>query len=227
MSEPFDVHAGVFEGPNWELPESIPGAFTTFTRGVDSFAGRANTFVEKWQAERHALKSGRLPVPKPSALPLPVKQHLPTNVPSDLGLKLRVNSLLSAMNPGHHRRLRVGVKDAWITVAGEVDSEREQLKAIIALSRLPGIAGITDHLVVMPELSLEAARAEIRSALGRRSIADAHRIRLTVKGSAITLNGTVRGIDERNLVVYSAWCTPGVRNVFDELEIDASPAKEP
>lgn len=62
-------------------------------------------------------------------------------------------------------------------------------------------------------------KSEIEAALQRTSIADARTIIVAVRGSDVTLTGTVHGWDERATANHAAWSTPGVRNVIDMMSL--------
>lgn len=59
----------------------------------------------------------------------------------------------------------------------------------------------------------------ILSALRRRIHSDAGHIQVGVNGSEVTLSGTVHSGSERDTARNSAWATPGVRNVADNLSV--------
>lgn len=215
MTSPSTGEGAVFNGPSWDLPQDSSAASSEPARGIDSFSGRASNYVEKWHTERMARKVAREKVQRESTTP----QTSPPVARDDNELKRLAIECLEAMKPDHRKRIRVLVREAQITLAGEVESEHAHRTALLLVGKMGGSPTIIDHLVVMTELSEHSVKSEIQEALTRRSIADALHISVMARGSEITLLGTVRGRTERDLAVDAAWCTPGVRRVFDKLKI--------
>jgi osmotically-inducible protein OsmY len=204
VTEQSNVEGAVSGGSDQEL-----------SRGIESFSGCASDYAEKWHTERLARKAQqkkflRLKTSKQASQPI---------FADDDELMRLTHIFLDAMTSDHRKRIRVVVKDGRITLAGEVESEHARRTALILVGKIHGVSAIIDHLVVMPELSVNSVKSEIQGALTRRSITDARDISVVAHGSEVTLLGTVRGRTERDLAVDAAWCTPGVRRVFDKLEI--------
>jgi len=55
--------------------------------------------------------------------------------------------------------------------------------------------------------------------LKRRAATDAQNISVDVRGSDVTLSGSVHNWSERELAASTAWCTPGVHNVVDNINV--------
>ena len=68
-------------------------------------------------------------------------------------------------------------------------------------------------------MSISAVKSDIEAALKRRAHADAGKISVEVNGDDVTLTGTVHSWSERDLARDSAWGTPGVRNVVDNIAV--------
>jgi osmotically-inducible protein OsmY len=82
-----------------------------------------------------------------------------------------------------------------------------------------GVMGVSDNIAIKPTVSLSAVKSDIEAALKRRAKADAQKISVDVQGADVTLTGTVHSWSERDLARDSAWGTPGVRNVVDNITI--------
>jgi osmotically-inducible protein OsmY len=72
------------------------------------------------------------------------------------------------------------------------------------------------------ELSSSAVKKEIEAALLRRARTDGQNISVEVDGGVVTLRGTVHTWSERELARQSAWGTPGVMHVQDNLTLFSS-----
>ena len=66
---------------------------------------------------------------------------------------------------------------------------------------------------------LSEVQSHIDAALKKSPGADGQSIRVTVRGVDVTLTGTVHNWSERQLAAHSAWVTPGVRNVVDDISV--------
>ena len=90
-----------------------------------------------------------------------------------------------------------------------------------------GVTGVSNNINIRPKVSSSAVKSDIKAALKRHAKDDAQQISVEVQGADVTLTGTVHSWPERELVTHSAWGTPGVRNVVDNMtvptDVDAFP----
>lgn len=82
-----------------------------------------------------------------------------------------------------------------------------------------GVTGISDQIVIKPRVSLSAVKSDIEAALQRRAHIDAQKISVKVQGADVTLSGSVHSWSQHDLATQSAWGTPGVRNVIDNMTV--------
>ena len=120
-------------------------------------------------------------------------------------------------------RVRVQVRDGWITLEGEVDSWYQKDAAVRDLARVAGVGGVTDALTIRAT----PAPAEVGERIGRaleRTADAAAAIRVETFPGAVLLRGVVSSAVERARAERAAWSTPGVVEVCNGLEVcDASP----
>ncbi len=69
----------------------------------------------------------------------------------------------------------------------------------------------------MDALVIGAVKGEIEAALKRNASEDAWKITGEVHGADVTLRATVPSWAERERATMSAWGTPGVRSLQDEM----------
>ena len=74
-------------------------------------------------------------------------------------------------------------------------------------------------IVIKPAVSMSAVKADIEAALKRRAMSDSQAISVEVRDANVTLTGPVHSWSERELARHSAWGTPGVRNVVDNMTV--------
>ena len=82
-----------------------------------------------------------------------------------------------------------------------------------------GVTGVSDQISLEPKTSLGAVKADIESALNRRATADAKKITVDVHGGDVTSSGTVHSWFERDRASDSAWGTPGVHKVVNNISV--------
>ncbi len=70
-----------------------------------------------------------------------------------------------------------------------------------------------------PKVTAVAVKSDIEAALKRHAQADAQKISVSVSGGDVTLSGKVPTWSERDMARNSAWGTPGVKNVVDNIPV--------
>ena len=61
------------------------------------------------------------------------------------------------------------VERGWITLAGQVDCADQKEGAASSVRSLMGVTGVSDQVVVKARVSMRAVKADIETALQRRS----------------------------------------------------------
>lgn len=183
--------------------------------GIVTLAGHVSSYAEKWDAERAAQRvSGvrALAVEMDVALPVFSKR-------TDGDIARSAENVLQWMANLPKDCVKVMVEGGWITLTGEVDWDYQRQAAARAVRYLMGVTGVSDQIAIKPNVSLSAVKSDIEAALKRRATADAQNISVEVRGNDVTLSGTVHSWSERELAKHSAWGTPGVRNVVDNITV--------
>jgi osmotically-inducible protein OsmY len=116
-------------------------------------------------------------------------------------------------------RIRVTVKDGWLTLEGKAGWCFQKEAAERAVRYLAGVRGITNNIEIEPAVSAAGVRTKIEKALRRSAEMDASRIKVDANGGTVTLSGNVRSWAEMKQAESAAWGEPGVRNVLNRIEI--------
>ncbi len=183
--------------------------------GIVTLAGHVSTYVEKRGAERAAQRVSGV-----KALTVEMDVKLAgSNKRTDADIAISAKSALQGRSSLPKDSVKVMVEDGWVTLSGNVDWEYQRQAAAGAVRYLTGVTGVSDQIAIRPKVSLTAVKSEIEAALKRRAASDAQTISVEVSGADVTLTGEVHSWAERDLARHSAWGTPGVRNVVDNMTV--------
>ena len=116
--------------------------------------------------------------------------------------------------------IHIKVQHGWVTIEGHVEWQHQKVAVSARIKPLQGIVGIDNRLAITPKESIQDIRTLIEDALDRSAELDARKIRVTVHGNQITLEGTVHQRLERKAVEHTAWAVPGVYRLESHLLID-------
>lgn len=122
-------------------------------------------------------------------------------------------------------RIKVEVGSGWITLEGDVDWHYQKVAAHDAVCNLRGVRGITDKIIVKPASVRNAVKAHIESALRRRYGRNLNHIKIEARGDHVILRGTVSSLAERSEIERTAWTTPGVCHVDNNLGVKRAARK--
>lgn len=118
------------------------------------------------------------------------------------------------------QRLTSQVSDGWVTLDGRVDWRYQRDAAVRAISRLKGVRGLNDKIVVVPpSVSVIELKESIKQALELRADRTADHVTIEATGGVVTLSGTVASYSDRRAIAGTAWSAPGVVEVNDQIEV--------
>jgi osmotically-inducible protein OsmY len=149
-----------------------------------------------------------------------IQVHLPTSGEyTDTYIACAAVQALAQCTSLIHDRVKVVVCNGWITLEGEVDRYDQCDDAEEAVRELIGMTGITNLIVVRPNVLPEYIKARIEEGLIHSAAIDAQQIAVEVCGSNVMLRGQVRSWAERTEAWYVAWRAPGVTSVRNQIEV--------
>lgn len=183
--------------------------------GIVTLAGEVGTYTEKWKAEQAAQKVNGV-----KALAVEIKVKLSEfGKRSDADIAESASNILGWTSSLPANAIKVLVEGGWLTLTGDVEWQYQRQDAADSVRYLAGVTGVSNQIAIKPALSATVIKSDIEAALKRRADADAKAILVEVKGSDVTLTGTVHSWAERDLATRSAWGSAGVRNVLDKMNL--------
>ena len=216
MKTDLQLHQDVIAELKWEPSVHAAEIGVEVKDGIVTLAGHVNTYAEKWDAERAAQRVSGV-----KALAIEMDVRLAgSNKKTDADVAQSAENVLHWNSTLPKSSVMVVVEKGWITLSGEVDWEYQRQAAAKAVRYLTGVTGVRNKVSIKkPTVSLSAVKSDIEAALKRRATANAHKILVEVHGTDVTLTGRVDNWSERESARRSAWGTPGVQNVVDNITV--------
>lgn len=181
--------------------------------GVVTLTGYVDTYLKKLAAKEAALR-----VQGVKAVANDIQVRLPgMSERTDTDLARAAREALQWDIEVPSDRVKITVSNGWVTLEGEVDYGFQRMAAERAISRLAGVKGVTNLIVVKPLVMPEHLKEDIEQALVRNARTDAQRIQVDVEGRKVILRGTVSSYAEKEAAENTAWSEPGVTEVEDHI----------
>ena len=118
-------------------------------------------------------------------------------------------------------RIKVTVKNGWVTLEGTVDWEYQKNLAKSAVKKLKGVTGVTNKIEIKPKVTPQEVKSKIEEALRRSAELDARRISVEVEGSTVKLYGSVSSWAEKDEAERAAWSAPGTTMVENRIIVNS------
>jgi osmotically-inducible protein OsmY len=116
-------------------------------------------------------------------------------------------------------KVKVVVKDGWITLDGTVDWQYQKIAADRCVRYLLGVVGVINDITIKPAVKASDVENKIEKAFRRNAALDAEGVSIKADGGVITLTGTVSSWDEFDEAATAAWAAPGVTSVHNNLNV--------
>lgn len=213
MKTDLQLQQDVLAELDWDPAIDAAAIGVTVKDGIVTLSGTVASFAAKWDAEHAARQVGGV-----QALAVAIDVALPgASRRDDADIARAVHNALLWSIKVPTNAVAVTVEAGHVTLAGEVTWPFQREAAVHAVRDLMGVAGVTDQIVIKPQLSADGVKDRIDASLQRRAGHALNRIEVGVNGGDVTLTGSVASWTDRNLACHTAWGTAGVHNVIDHL----------
>ena len=215
MKSDSEIERDVKEELKWDPDLYADDIAISVKNGVVTLAGFTPSYTDRLEAEKAAKRvAGVHAVANDIEVRLPAIDQRP-----DPDIARDAVAALKAELPISHDRIKVIVKDGWITLEGAVEWQYQKTTADSAVRKVKGVKGVTNVITVKPKVQPSDLKRKIQEAFKRSAEVDADRITVEANGSDVILKGTVRSWIEREEAERVAWSAPGVSKVEDRIVV--------
>jgi osmotically-inducible protein OsmY len=184
--------------------------------GVVTLTGFVKSFTDKYEAEAAAKRvAGVIAVANDIEVRMPSVDERP-----DPEIARDAAAALKSQLPLSFEKIKVIVKNGWITLEGQVEWQYQRNTAESAVRRIKGVKGVINSVFLKPTAKPSEIKSKIQEAFRRNAEVDSNRINVEADGTVVTLKGTVRSWMEREEAERAAWAAPGVTRVVDQIVVN-------
>lgn len=216
MKTDSQLQSDVIAELEWEPSVDHADIGVAVVDGVVTLSGYVKSYAEKLAAEQAARR-----VDGVKAIAQEVQVRFKTDAKTaDHEIAKRIVDIMQWAVLIPEDRIHVTVEHGWVTLTGTVDWHYQRNEARDVASRISGVTGVSNNIVVASHVSPPEVRRRIQDAFERQADLDAAGVTITLDGGKVTLGGKVRAPYERRVAERAAWAAPGVTQVEDHIVVD-------
>jgi osmotically-inducible protein OsmY len=184
-------------------------------KDVVTLAGFVKSYTDKYEAESAAKRVAGV-----SAVANDLEVRLPSiDERPDPDIARDAVAAIKSQLPISSERIKIVVKNGWVTLEGQVEWQYQRQTAESAVRRIKGVKAVNNLIQLQPRARPDEIKRKIQEAFKRNAEVDANRIMVETNGGEVILNGTVRSWVEREEAERIAWSAPGVTKVEDRIVV--------
>lgn len=215
MKSDSQLRLNVLDELKWQSSVDASQVGVTAKDGVVTLTGSVPHYVEKLEAERIARSVLRV-----KAVVNDLEVHLGgTREPNDTEITNAALYTLRWHTWIPNDRIKVTVRNGWLTLEGDVDWQYERAAAREAVSHLIGVKGVTNLISLTTKPQPTDIARKIESAFKRSAEIDARHVKVEAHDNTVVLTGRVSSPSELTAAEGVAWSAPGVTKVDNRLTI--------
>jgi osmotically-inducible protein OsmY len=215
MGNDRQLQQAVLDALGWEPSIIAAHIGVTAHEGVVTLTGHVDTYVEKWEAEQATLR-----VKGVRAVAEELEVHLAFDAQrNDDAIAAAAIDRLAWDTAIPADAIVVQVESGWLTLTGEVGWYYQKEAAALAVRALRGVTGVSNQVIVRPQVDVANLSDDITHALHRSWVVDPTGITVNAHGGAIRLSGSVHSWPERQVAAEIARKAPGATAVTNDLVV--------
>jgi osmotically-inducible protein OsmY len=215
MKSDSEIERDVKEELKWNPDLDADDIAISVKKGVVTLAGFTRSYTDKFEAEAAAKRvAGVVAVANDIEVRIPSVDERP-----DPEIARDAVAAVKSQLPVSSEKIKIIVKNGWITLEGQVEWQYQRSTAETAVRRIKGVKGVSNTIMLKPHAQPSEIKRKIQEAFRRNAEVDSNRIVVEADGSVVTLKGTVRSWIEREEAERAAWAAPGVTSVVDQIVV--------
>jgi osmotically-inducible protein OsmY len=190
----------------------------TANNGVITLSGRVNSFLQK-----HAVEDAAKRVKGVSFVAVDLEVQIgESHKISDTDIAQHVREILKRLSIIDVETLDIRVDEGWVTLEGTVrwNYQRDAVEEYVR--NLDGVRGISNYIELTDEpCDPKIISEKINASFHRHATLDASNVQVDIKDRKVILKGTVRSWVEKKDAEQTAWSSPGIVAVDNQIKVDS------
>ena len=213
MKSDYQLQHDVLDELVWQPSLDASQIGVTAKNGVVTLTGSVPQYVDKIEAERIAKSIAGVKAVADEIDVRLIGTINDTDIANAALYTLRWHSWIP------NERIKVTVRDGWITLEGTVDWQYQRESARDVVCHIHGVKGVTNQIGLTAKPQSKDIGSKIEAAFKRSAEVDARHVQVDACDNTVVLTGNVSSSAERAEAERVAWAAPGVTAVDNRLTV--------